>query len=88
MFQSTTRSLIELKEWLLALGVTHVTEAPAFTGNIFKPGDFSIMVVNARHIKYVPGHKTDKKDLAWIFFAPYCSKAASFPVEYGATFAS
>lgn len=24
------------------------------------------MVVNARHIKYVPGHKTDKKDSAWI----------------------
>lgn len=41
-FQSTTRSLTELKEWLLALGV------------------------NARRIKYVPGHKTDKKDSAWI----------------------
>jgi transposase len=70
-FQSTTRFLTELKEWLLALGVTHV--AMESTGvywkpvmNILEPGGFSIMVVNARHIKYVPGHKTDKKDSAWI----------------------
>lgn len=70
-FQSTTRSLTELKDWLLALGVTHV--AMESTGvywkpvmNILESGGFSIMVVNARHIKYVPGHKTDKKDSAWI----------------------
>lgn len=70
-FHSTTRSLTELKEWLLALGVTHV--AMESTGvywkpvmNILEPGGFTIMVVNARHIKYVPGHKTDKKDSAWI----------------------
>ena len=70
-FQSTTRSLTELKEWLLELGVTHV--AMESTGvywkpvmNILEPGGFTIMVVNARHIKYVPGHKTDKKDSAWI----------------------
>lgn len=70
-FQSTTRSLTELKEWLLALGVTHV--AMESTGvywkpvmNILEPGGFTILVVNARHIKYVPGHKTDKKDSAWI----------------------
>lgn len=70
-FLSTTSSLTELKEWLLALGVTHV--AMESTGvywkpvlNILEPGGFTIMVVNARHIKYVPGHKTDKKDSAWI----------------------
>lgn len=70
-FRSTTRSLTELKEWLLTLGVTHV--AMESTGvywkpvmNILEPGGFTIMVVNARHIKYVPGHKTDKKDSAWI----------------------
>jgi len=34
--------------------------------NIFDPGGFIILVVNARHIKYVPGHKTDKKDFAYI----------------------
>lgn len=71
VFQSTTRSLTELKEWLLSLGVTHV--AMESTGvywkpvmNILEPGGFTILVVNARHIKYVPGHKTDKKDSAWI----------------------
>lgn len=70
-FQSTTSSLTELKEWLLALGVTHI--AMESTGvywkpvmNVLEPGGFSIMVVNARHVKYVPGHKTDKKDSAWI----------------------
>ena len=70
-FQSTTRSLTELKEWLLALGVTHI--AMESTGvywkpvmNVLEPGGFTILVVNARHIKYVPGHKTDKKDSAWI----------------------
>lgn len=70
-FQSTTRSLTELKEWLLGTGVTHVTMES--TGvywnpvmNILELGVFTIMVVNARHIKYVPGHKTDKKDSARI----------------------
>jgi transposase len=70
-FSSTTRSLTELKEWLLELGVTHV--AMESTGvywkpvmNILEPVGFTILVVNARHIKYVPGHKTDKKDSAWI----------------------
>lgn len=70
-FQSTTKSLTELKDWLLELGVTHV--AMESTGvywkpvmNVLEPGGFTILVVNARHIKYVPGHKTDKKDSAWI----------------------
>ena len=70
-FSSTTRSLTEMKEWLLSLGVTHV--AMESTGvywkpviNILEPGGFTLLVVNAQHIKYVPGHKTDKKDSAWI----------------------
>lgn len=70
-YQSTTRSLTELKDWLLELGVTHI--AMECTGvywkpvmNILEPGSFTILVVNARHIKYVPGHKTGKKDSAWI----------------------
>ena len=33
--------------------------------NILEP-DFEILLVNARHIKNVPGHKTDKKDSKWI----------------------
>ena len=70
-FKSTTRSLTELKEWLLSLGVTHV--AMENTGVFWKPvfnilecEGLTLLVVNARHIKYVPGHKTDKKDSAWI----------------------
>lgn len=70
-FKSTTRSLTELKEWLLSLGVTHV--AMESTGVYWKPvfnilecEGLTILVVNARHIKYVPGHKTDKKDSACI----------------------
>ena len=66
-FESTIRSLTELKEWLLELGVTHV--AMESTGvywktviNILEPAGFTLLVVNAQHIKYVPGHKTDKKD--------------------------
>lgn len=70
-FKSTTSSLTELKDWLLTNGITHV--AMESTGvywkpvcNILESGGFTILVVNARHIKYVPGHKTDKKDSAWI----------------------
>jgi transposase len=70
-FSTFTRSLTELREWILSLGVTHV--AMESTGVFWKPvfnilegHGLTILVVNARHIKYVPGHKTDKKDSAWI----------------------
>ena len=70
-FTSTTRTLTKLKDWLLELGITHV--AMKSTGvywksvmNILESGGFTLLIVNARHIKYVPGHKTDKKDSAWI----------------------
>jgi transposase len=70
-FSTYTRSLKELREWLQKEGVTHVAMEstgvywkPVF--NILEPGGFTILIVNARHIKYVPGHKTDKKDSAWI----------------------
>ena len=70
-FSTFTRSLTELREWLLSLGVTHVSMEstgvywkPVF--NILEGYGLTILIVNARHIKYVPGHKTDKKDSAWI----------------------
>jgi transposase len=63
--------LKELKEWILSLGITHVAMEstgiywkPVF--NILEDEGLTILIVNARHIKYVPGHKTDKKDSAWI----------------------
>lgn len=70
-FETFTRSLTELKEWLLSNGITHV--AMESTGVYWKPiykileGCISnVWIVNARHIKNVPGHKTDKMDSEWI----------------------
>ncbi len=65
-----TETLESLKEWLQDNGITHV--AMESTGVYWKPvynileDSFEIILVNARHIKNVPGHKTDKKDSAWI----------------------
>jgi transposase len=69
-FGTTTAALLELVAWLLSLDVTHV--AMESTGEFWKPlynlleGSFTILVVNAAHIKYVPGRKTDVKDAEWI----------------------
>jgi len=69
-FSSYTGSLISLRDWCKAEGVTHV--AMESTGVYWKPvfnileEDFEIILVNARHVKNVPGHKTDKKDSIWI----------------------
>jgi transposase len=69
-FSTFTNSLRELNEWLKSLGVTVV--AMESTGIYWKPvfnvleADFEIMLVNARHVKNVPGHKTDTKDSRWI----------------------
>lgn len=60
-----------MKEWLLANGITHV--AMESTGVYWKPvmrvleADIpNVWIVNARHIKNVPEHKTDKMDSEWI----------------------
>lgn len=65
-------------------GVAHV--AMESTGVYWKPvinvhelGGFSIMVMNARHIKYVPGHKTDKKDSGYIQ-QPQMTSVTCFPL--------
>jgi transposase len=69
-FGTTTAALLELVAWLLSLEVTHV--AMESTGEFWKPvynlleGSFTVLVVNAAHIKYVPGRKTDVKDAEWI----------------------
>lgn len=69
-FSTYTNDLYKLKDWLNELGITHV--AMESTGIYWKPvfnileEDFEILLVNARHIKNVPGHKTDKKDSRWI----------------------
>jgi transposase len=69
-FKTFTSSLIKMKKWLLKNKVTHV--AMESTGVYWKPifnvlgDDFEILLVNARHVKNVPGHKTDKKDSRWL----------------------
>lgn len=69
-FGAFTSSLIELRDWCKEEKVTHV--AMESTGIYWKPvfnvleEGFEIILVNARHVKNVPGHKTDKKDSAWL----------------------
>lgn len=69
-FSTMTKDLLELKNWLLSLEVTHV--AMESTGVYWKPiynlleDRFMLLVVNAQHIKAVPGRKTDVKDAEWI----------------------
>src|SRR4030095_1926545 len=69
-FGTMTRDLLELADWLHGLQVTHV--AMESTGVYWKPvwnileGQFAVLLVNAQHIKAVPGRKTDTKDCQWI----------------------
>jgi transposase len=69
-FGTMTAELMALADWLIAHGVTHV--AMESTGVFWKPvyhlleGQFALMLVNAQHIKQVPGRKTDVTDSQWI----------------------
>jgi transposase len=70
-FATMTRDILELADWLTRHGVSHV--AMESTGVYWKPiyylleGRFQeVLVVNAQHIKNVPGRKTDVKDCEWI----------------------
>ncbi len=65
-FDAFTESIENLRDWLQEKGITHV--AMESTGVYWKPvynileEDFEIVLVNARHLKSIPGNKTDKKD--------------------------
>lgn len=69
-FGTMTRDLLELADWLQDRQVTHV--AMESTGVYWKPvwnileGQFALVLVNAQHIKAVPGRKTDTRDCQWI----------------------
>jgi transposase len=69
-FGTTTGELLALSDWLLAHGVTHV--AMESTGEYWKPvfnmleHTFEALLVNAQHVKAVPGRKTDINDAQWI----------------------
>jgi len=69
-FSTTVRGLVGLRDWLEAHRVTDV--AMEATGVYWQPvwhvleDAFELMLVNARHVKQVPGRKTDVSDAAWI----------------------
>jgi transposase len=69
-FQTTVRGLLALRDWLQAHRVTQV--AMEATGVYWKPvwaileDEFDCLLVNARHVKQVPGRKTDVSDAAWL----------------------
>jgi len=65
-----TRDLLRMADWMAAQGVTHV--AMESTGVYWKPicnileSRFTVLLVNARHLKQVPGRKSDIRDCQWI----------------------
>ena len=69
-FAATVRGLLSLRDWLAAFGVTHV--AMEASGVYWKSpwaileDEFDCVLVNARHVKQVPGRKTDVGDAEWL----------------------
>jgi transposase len=69
-FGTMTAALLALGDWLAEAGCTH--GAMEGTGVYWKPvynrleERFTLLVVNARHVKAVPGRKTDVKDSEWL----------------------
>ncbi len=70
-FSTFTRALESLADWLAEEGVTEVVMEA--TGQYWKPvwyvledRGFDLMLVNARHVKILPGRKTDVGDAAWL----------------------
>ncbi len=69
-FGTTTGALLTLLDWLQKHEITHV--AMESTGEYWKPvhnileGNVEVWLVNAQHVKTVPGRKTDVKDAEWL----------------------
>ena len=69
-FGTMTKDLLGMLDWLQAAGCTHV--AMESTGVYWKPiynileGHLEVVVVNAQHLKGVPGRKTDVLDSEWL----------------------
>ncbi len=70
-FKTMTEELLALRDWLDRWGVTHV--AMESTGvywrpvyNVLEDEGRTLLLVNAQHIKSVPGRKTDVKDAEWL----------------------
>jgi transposase len=69
-YSTMTVDLLALRDWLKELGVTHV--AMESSGVYWKPvyyvleDEFELLLVNAQHVKNLPGRKTDMKDAEWL----------------------
>jgi transposase len=70
-FGTTTSELRDLRDWLVSLQVTQA--AMESTGSYWKPvfnlleaSGVEAIVVNAAHVKAVPGRKTDVNDAQWL----------------------
>src|SRR5262245_23755602 len=69
-FGTTTRELLALADWLGVREITHV--AMESTGVFWKPvwhvleGQFELVLANARHLRHIPGRKSDVNDATWI----------------------
>ena len=69
-FQSVTRELLAMRQWLLSENCTHI--GMESTGVLWRPvydrlaGYFELVLVNAAHMRQVPGHKTDVQDADWL----------------------
>ncbi|MGH9900236.1 MAG: IS110 family transposase [Pyrinomonadaceae bacterium] len=69
-FSTMTDDLLALSDWLVAAGCTQV--AMGSTGVYWKPvfnlleGQMAVLLVNAQHVKAVPGRKTDVRDCEWL----------------------
>ncbi len=69
-FGTTTPELLQLYDWIQEWSCSHV--AMESTGDYWKPvynlleEDFEVWVVNAQHVKRVPGRKTDATDAEWL----------------------
>ena len=69
-FSTMAADLLAMRDWLKELGVTHV--AMEATGVYWKPvyyaleDDFELLLVNAQHVKNLPGRKTDTQDAQWL----------------------
>src|SRR5262245_59298016 len=65
-----TADLLALSGWWTEAGITHV--GMESTGEYWKPlynilaGEVTVFLVNAAHVKQVPGRKTDKADARWL----------------------
>jgi hypothetical protein len=79
-FDTMPRDLLALADWLAEQGITHVAME-----STWKPVDnlledqFTLLVVNAHHVKHVPGTKTDQNQAQWLAkLMPHGLLAASF----------